>query len=85
MKVIITERALYQRINRRLKQNDEKLCTARGESIQNELGRFYTVETGQHVRPDRAMSSGVVYVHVNLETLAQKLGVIQPWEELEEK
>jgi hypothetical protein len=84
-KVKISERALFQRINRRLKLDGEKLCTARSESAKEELGQYYVVETGHHVRPKGAVSSGVVYVDVDLEKLAQKLGVIQLWEELEEK
>lgn len=82
-RIKITERALFQRVNRRLKQDGEKLCTARSDSAKEQLGRFYVVETGQYARPKRAASSGVVYTDINLEKLAQKLGVIEPWEELE--
>jgi hypothetical protein len=81
-RIKITERALFQRINRKLAQDGEKLCTARGESASEEMGRFYVVETGQHVRPKRYAASGVVYTHVKLEELGRKLGVIKPWEEL---
>lgn len=83
IRIRITERALFQRINRKLKQDGEKLCTARTDSAKEQLGRFYVVETGQHARPKRAVSSGVVHTDVDLEKLGRKLGVIQPWEELE--
>jgi hypothetical protein len=82
-RIKITARALFQRINCRLKLDGEKLCTARSDSAKKQLGRFYVVQTGQHVRAKRAVSSGVVYTDVDLEKLAQKLGAIQPWEELE--
>jgi hypothetical protein len=82
-RVKITERALTQRINRRLQQDGEKLCAARSNSAREQLGRFYIVGTGKHAQPKRAVSSGVVHTDVDLEKLAQKLGVIQPWEELE--
>ncbi|MGA3020308.1 MAG: hypothetical protein ABSF62_24575 [Bryobacteraceae bacterium] len=80
-RIKITERALFQRVNRKLNQDGEKLCTARSDSARQQLGRFYVVETGQ--QPKRAASSGVAHVNVDLEKLARKLGVIQPWEELE--
>jgi len=83
-RVKITERALIQRINRKLKQDGEKLCTARSDSTREQLGRFYVVETGQHVRPKRATSAGLVHSDVDLEKLGRKLGVMQPWEELGE-
>jgi hypothetical protein len=73
-RIQITERALFQRINRRLQQDGEKLCTARTETVKQQLGRFYVVETGQ--------GAGLVRKDVDLEKLAQKLGVIQPWEQL---
>jgi hypothetical protein len=82
-KAIITVCALYQRLNRRLKRDGEQLRTARGERAKEQLGRFYVVETGHHVRPENAVSAGLVYSDVNLEKLAVKLGVIQPWEQVE--
>jgi hypothetical protein len=77
-RVKITERALFQRINRKLKRDGQKLCTARNETIKGQLGRFYIVETGQQARG----KSGVAQTDVDLEKLAQKLEVIQSWEEL---
>lgn len=83
-KVKISERALFQRINRRLKLDGEKLCTTRSESAKEELGRYYVVETGHHVRPKRYTSSGVVRADVDLGKLGQELGVLQLWEEFTE-
>jgi len=74
-KVPISERALTQRINRKLQQqnNPEKLIAARGTTAREQLGHYYTVETN---------TSAVARSHVDLEKLASKLGVIQPWEEM---
>ena len=76
-KLAISERALYQRINRRLSQAGERLCTARGESAKQELGDYYVVETGQ-----RTTCAGVAHAYVDLETLGRELGAIRPWEEV---
>jgi hypothetical protein len=73
--VKITERALYQRINRKLRHEGEQLRTCRSELWQLELGRYYIVDV---------FSSCVGCQHVDLETLGRELGVMQPWEELEE-
>src|ERR1039457_3959708 len=42
-RIKITKRALFQRINRKLKQSGEKLCTARNETVRGQLG-----EAGSH-------------------------------------
>ncbi len=74
-KVPISERALTQRINRKLQQqnNPEKLIATRGDAARKQFGRYYAVET---------MTSALTRDHVDLEKLGHKLGVIQPWEEL---
>jgi hypothetical protein len=84
-KVKVTGRALFQRIDRKLRRetNPEKLCTARSDSAKEEHGHYYIVEMGHHTRPTRYTSSGVVRSHVDLEKLGWELGVMQPWEELE--
>lgn len=83
-KVQVSERALIQRINRKLQQqpNPESLRTARNDRQAEELGNYYVVETGIGGQARKAASSGIVYVHVDLEKLGHKLGVIQPWEAL---
>jgi len=82
-RIKITKRALFQRIDRKLKQYGEKLYTPRTEAAQQELGAYCVVATGEVVRPKRAAIPGAVRVHVDLEKLGRELGVIQPWEELE--
>jgi hypothetical protein len=83
-KIRITERALFQRVDRRLKKGGQKLCTARSDSEKEQLGRFYVVATGEHAAgTKRAASPGVVHMNVDLEKLGRELGVIKGWEELE--
>ncbi|MGA9061072.1 MAG: hypothetical protein WB341_05315 [Terracidiphilus sp.] len=73
-KVKITEKALYQRINRKLKANDEILKRSRGRWA-TELGDYYVVDVG---------TSGVVSKDVDIEAYGRKLGVLRPYEALEE-
>ncbi len=70
----ITERALFQRINRKLKQDGEQLRTARNQSVETSVGRYFIVDLNLNA---------VTFPHQDLEKLGRKLGVIQPWEELE--
>ncbi len=74
IRVTVTERALYQRINRKLKQDRSQLRTARSERAEQDLGRHYIVDTRRNAVRD---------TRVDLETLGRKLGVLQPWEALE--
>lgn len=82
-RIKITKRALFQRIDRKLKQYGQKLYTPRTEAAQAELGSYCVVATGEVVNPKRTVAPGAVRVHVDLEKLGRELGVIQPWEELE--
>ena len=53
-KMPVTERALIQRINRKLAADDEVLRTARSERVRLEVGQYYTanVRANCHVRRD---------------------------------
>jgi hypothetical protein len=84
-KASVTERALFQRVDRKLKQQDnpEQLRTARTEQQREQLGRYFVVEAATRSTPKKAASQGVVYTDVDLEKLARKLGVLEPWEQLE--
>ena len=83
-KAMITERALIQRINRKLQQqpNPEVLRAARTERQREELGDYFTVCESTFGEPKKAISSGVCRVFVRIERLASELGVIRPWEEV---
>jgi hypothetical protein len=75
-KIKITERALYQRINRRLKRDGERLQTARSQSTELSVGRYYIVNGDGNY---------ILHQHVDLEAWGREFGVIQPWEQLEEQ
>jgi hypothetical protein len=74
-KVPVTKRALVQRINRALKEQDEVLRTARGAKALADLGEFYVVDV---------KINGIVGKHVDIEALGRKLKVLEPYEELSE-
>ena len=74
-RVKITDRALFQRINRKLKDEGEQLRTARTQDIESSMGRYFII--------DLTLNS-VIERNQNLEKLGRKLGVLQPWEELTE-
>jgi hypothetical protein len=85
-KVQISERALLQRLNRKLAEADEVLKKTRpvydvagGDTerlrpiFDHNLGEFYTVNTRRNV---------VSATHVDLRTLAKEYGVLKAWEDV---
>ena len=73
-KVKISERALFQRINRRLKRDGERLQTARSQSTELSIGRYYIVNGDGNY---------VLHQHVDLEAWGREFGLIRPWEQVE--
>lgn len=73
MKVPITEKALYQRINRKLRERGEVLKRARGH-VEITLGEYYVVNVKRNF---------VAQHHVSLDELGRKLGVLAEWESLQ--
>jgi hypothetical protein len=73
-KIPVTERALLQRINRALAKNHEVLRRTRGEKWRPELGDFYVLDLNRNV---------IVSKHAEPLTLAKRLDVLKPYEELE--
>jgi hypothetical protein len=71
IKVPLSNRAIIQRINRRLAKNHEKLCKSRGWQAQQNLGDYYLL--------DRYRKT-VINSNVNVQTFARELGVIQEHE-----
>ncbi|HVI66634.1 MAG TPA: hypothetical protein VM910_29255 [Bradyrhizobium sp.] len=69
--VPVRPRALFQRVNRALLADGKELRRTRGEPAIRALGALYV-----------ASGNGVIDHHVNLEMLARKLGVIEPYEHL---
>jgi hypothetical protein len=74
-KVLVSEKALYQRINRKLRAQGETLHRSRGGRCAIELGEYYTVNTE---------INGVVDSHLDLEDFGRELGVLRPYEALRE-
>lgn len=71
MKVKLTERALVQRIKRKLEKEQKCLKKSRGGPFHEELGDYYVVGPIE-----------VVSTHVDIEALGRKLNVIKPFETL---
>lgn len=69
-KVYVTERALTQRINRKLRADNEVLRSTRWWE-RSDLGRFYIVNTRINC---------IAGKDVDIEKLGHELGVLKPWE-----
>ena len=68
----VSERALVQRLNRRLTKQNEQLCACRQNSRDwPDLGDYYLVDTE---------INGIVGKHVDLENLAKEFGVLRGYE-----
>jgi len=72
-KVPITMRALIQRINRKLAQDDEVLHAARSERARQDVGDYFVVDI-RH--------GGINHKNVDVDALGRDLGVLRPWEEV---
>jgi hypothetical protein len=72
-KLQITERALIQRINRRLREGGAQLRTARTPQVETSVGHHFIVDLN---------CDAITTQNVDLEVLGRELGVIHPWEEL---
>ena len=73
-KVPVSMRALIQRINRKLAQDEQILRATRGDGrTRQEFGDYYIVNT---------RTNGVDANHVDPEELARELKVLRDWEEV---
>ena len=72
----VSERALIGRINRRLRHEGRLLRTARGQAVVSSVGRFYVIDINRN---------WIVWQNIDLEALGRELGVLQPWERMEEQ
>ena len=72
-KVIVSERALAQRINRKLSGTNQRLCTARSPRMEQDCGRFYIIDTVRNM---------IAFKNINLEAQGRDLGVLAAWEKL---
>lgn len=69
----VSERAILQRINRKLKPDWKQLKTGRGLLLERTVGRYYVIDIRR---------SCVTQHYVDVEDLARELKVLQSWEEL---
>lgn len=74
--VPVTVRALFQRLNRRLKANDQKLVAARSERVRAEVGDYFVIDTARNT---------VVAMHVDLNELAREVGALAGHESVVEE
>jgi hypothetical protein len=70
----VTERALLQRIRRKLVHKGESLIVSRSENERANVGDYYIVN-------DRNV---VAAAHCDLEKLGRDTGALRPWETLAE-
>lgn len=74
-KVTITMRAVLQRINRRLASDKKQLRSSWGVAAADELGDYYLLDLKK---------STIDTKKVDPVALAKRLGVMKPWEVLED-
>jgi len=72
--VVLTQRALFQRVARRLARDGDRLLTCREDSRSfRDLGRYYSVDATNYLNR----------INIDLPALATKLEVLQPWERVD--
>ena len=76
-RISVSERALFQRINRKLKTNSEKLCKTRGDQYP---WAYYTLDT--HDNKLSRIQPIIEDSKAGLEAFARKLGVLQNHEQV---
>jgi len=71
----VSERAVIARINRALAPQDMHLKTSRGWRMKLDVGHYYVVNT---------RINGIVqpYKHMDLQSIARDVGVLEDWEEV---
>lgn len=72
-RLVVSERAVIQRINRKLRPDLQMLRKARGVRAVYDVGQFCVVDLRRNL---------VLHTHVDVEDLAHELEVLKPWEEV---
>jgi hypothetical protein len=72
-KVPVSERALIQRISRKLWDDDQVVKTTRGGQAEMALGRHYILDW---------KINGIMHKDIDLEDWGRKLGVLKTWEKV---
>jgi hypothetical protein len=73
-KVLLTERALIQRLNRKLKPEGRQLRTSRTDRMISTVGRVYAIDTQRNCIDSQ---------DVDIAAWGRELGVLADWEDLE--
>ena len=73
-KIVISERALYQRVARKLKQQGHALRTSRTPRMELDCGHYYSVNIQYNV---------MGYKGIDLEAMGRELEVLAPWSALD--
>jgi hypothetical protein len=72
MKITVTERAVFKRLQRYLLTKGKYLRNAkRGKQVCEGLGRYYLVD-----------AKGIVDKDIDIEKMARELALLDPWETL---
>jgi hypothetical protein len=74
-KVLVSRRALIQRLNNALAGSNLLLKKTKGGRMKKQLGDYYLIDLKQNA---------LVETDVDMEKLGRKHGVLEPWERLEE-
>jgi len=74
-RVVVSKPALMARINRKLAKEGQRLYASRSPRSRLDFGDFYTVDLGTNF---------VAAAHLELEALGRELGVLKPYEQVEE-
>jgi hypothetical protein len=69
----VTERALIQRINRKLRQDGEVMKVARGAQAESQHGRYYTIDLHRNY---------LIHDHLDPETVGREIGVLAEYEHM---
>jgi hypothetical protein len=75
-RVAVTMRALTQRLNRRLKAQDEMLASPRGRRSRFDLGDYFIVDARNGFIIEKKISPK------RLEEIAREHGALKEWEEV---
>jgi hypothetical protein len=70
-KVGVTTRAVIQRINRKLADQDEALKTARSERMRQQVGDYYVLDL---------RINGILHHDVDPAAMAREMGLLKAWE-----
>ena len=76
-KIPVTERALIQRINRKLAKAGSKLVAARGEKEIEVFGHYYVAKRGR-----KNECAEILALNLNLEVYGRSVGVLATDEEV---